>query len=237
MITVAVCDDSKKMVDSVVGSLERYAEENNVELKIVSFFSGIDFLEQFDGTYDILFLDIKMPEMDGIMVAEKLRMRDKKIIIIFLTSLLQRAVDGYKVNAFNYILKPMGNKRLQIEMERCIRKLDEDNEDSFVVFNNEVGSSKVLLRNIYFIETSNRNLKVHTTQGNYTCYWTLKEFESRIKEKGFLRSHFSFLVNLKYVEGIGKQDIRLITGEEIPLSKAKKKAFVEKLAIRWRDML
>lgn len=236
MITVAICDDSISMVNSLKGNIEEYAEKRKEEIRVFTFYSGIELLENYNGKYDILFLDIKMPEMDGIKVAETIRKIDKKVIIIFLTSLLQHALDGYRVNAANYIIKPIGKKKLQIEMDRWISELVKK-EEPFIVFHNDNGNYKVLLKSISYIETYNRNLLIHTDKENYICYWKLKDMEKKIKQFGFSRNHSSYLVNLFYVDGIEKTDIRLCTGEIVPLSKTKKKEFMEDLAKFWGESL
>lgn len=74
---------------------------------------------------------------------------------------------------------------------------------------------------------------IHTTRGNILCYWKLREIESKISQYGFARNHASFLVNLYFVENIEKMDIKLSTGELIPIGKSKKKAFMQQLASYW----
>ncbi|MBN2920367.1 response regulator transcription factor [[Ruminococcus] gnavus] len=232
MITVAVCDDSKPMVEAMREKLEEYGKETAHELRIFTFSSGEEFLENYSCKYDILFLDIKMNGMNGIQVAEKIREKDKKVIIIFLTSLIQYALDGYRVNAANYIIKPINKKRLKMEMDHWISELIQ-REEPFITVHNDSGIYKILLKSISYIETYNRNLMIHTTRGNILCYWKLREIESKISQYGFARNHASFLVNLYFVENIEKMDIKLSTGELIPIGKSKKKAFMQQLASYW----
>ena len=232
MITIAICDDSILMVNSLKTAVKEYAQERNKAIKTLSFTSGIELLKNYTGNYDIIFLDIKMPDMDGIKVAESIRKKDKTVIIIFLTSLLQHALDGYRVNAANYIIKPIGKKKLYMELDRQIGELAQKQEP-FLTFHNDSGNYKILLKSIRYIETYNRNLLIHTDQENYICYWKLKEIESKIKMYGFSRNHSSYLVNLFYVDSLEKTDIKLCTGEIIPLSKTKKKDFMIDLAACW----
>ena len=232
MITVAVCDDSKTMVEAMKASLEEYANERNKDLRIFTFYSGEELVEKYSCNYDILFLDIKMPGINGIQTAEKIRRKDKKVIIIFLTSLIQHALEGYKVNAANYIIKPIKKKRLMMEMDHWIGEL-EQREEPFITVHNDNGNYKILLKSISYIETYNRNLMIHTSEGDILCYWKLKEMESKIKQYGFSRCHSSYLVNLFYVENIEKMDIKLSSGKIIPIGKSKKKEFMQQLAGYW----
>lgn len=232
MITVAICDDSKAMVEAMKVSLEEYAIERERDLRICTFYSGDELVENYSCNYDILFLDIKMPGIDGIQAAEKIRRKDKKVIIIFLTSLIQHALDGYKVHAANYIIKPIKKKRLMMEMDHWIEEL-EQREEPFITIHNDKGNYKILLKSISYIETYNRNLMIHAAEGDILCYWKLKEMESKIKQYGFSRCHSSYLVNLFYVENIEKMDIKLSSGVMIPIGKSKKREFMQQLAWYW----
>ena len=224
MITIAVCDDSKNMVGNMKKIMEEYREATGVELRVFTFYSGEELLAEYNCKFDILFLDIKMPGIDGIQVAEKIRQKDQKVIIIFLTSLVQHALDGYKVNAANYLLKPITKNRLKIELDRWT---------SYITVHNDNGNYKILLKSISYIETYNRNLIIHTDQGNIICYWKLREMEDKIGQYGFVRNHSSFIVNLLYVSNIEKMEIKLTTGERIPIGKSKKKEFMTRLASYW----
>lgn len=232
MITIAVCDDSKNMVGNMKKIMEEYREATGVELRVFTFYSGEELLAEYNCKFDILFLDIKMPGINGIQVAEKIRQKDQKVIIIFLTSLVQHALDGYKVNAANYLLKPITKNRLKIELDRWTSKLGQS-EESYITVHNDNGNYKILLKSISYIETYNRNLIIHTDQGNIICYWKLREMEDKIGQYGFVRNHSSFIVNLLYVSNIEKMEIKLTTGERIPIGKSKKKEFMTQLASYW----
>lgn len=232
MIAVAVCDDSGKTVDSIKENIEEYGKAIQKDIRVFSYYSGEELLESYKCNIDILFLDIRMPGMDGVSVAERIRQKDKKVIIIFLTSLVQYALDGYRVDASNYIIKPVSRKRLNMELERWIGEL-EKKEEPFITIHNDGGDYKILLKSIRYIETYRRNLMVHTDKTDIVCYWKLKDMEEKIGQYGFARSHASYLVNLFYVENIKKLDLMLTTGEILPVGKSKKKAFMEQLGRYW----
>lgn len=236
MISIAICDDSINMVNSLDESIKEYASNTNKEIRTFLFTDGIELLENFSSKFDIIFLDIKMPQMNGIEVAKKIREKDADVIIIFLTSLVQYALDGYKVNASNYLVKPITKKRLGSELERWIRKT-EQNDEPYICFHNDNGNYKVLLKNVSYIETYNRNLLIHTGQQNIVCYWKMKDMENKVVPYGFARNHSSYIVNLFYVENIEKNDVKLSSGERLPISKTKKKEFMEKLAEYWGQLL
>lgn len=232
MVAVAVCDDSRKTVDSIKENIEEFGKAIQKDIRVFSYYSGEELLGSYKCNIDILFLDIRMPGMDGVSVAERIRQKDKKVIIIFLTSLVQYALDGYRVDASNYIIKPVSRKRLNMELERWIGEL-EKKEEPFITIHNDGGDYKILLKSIRYIETYRRNLMVHTDKTDIVCYWKLKDMEEKIGRYGFARSHASYLVNLFYVENIKKLDLMLTTGEILPVGKSKKKAFMEQLGRYW----
>lgn len=236
MISIAICDDVSTITDNMEVLLNRYSEESGEEIRVAKFNRGDTLLENYKSNYDILFLDIKMPGLSGIETAERIRRKDDKVSIIFLTSLLNRALDGYNVQALNYIIKPMNYKRLKIELDNWRSKI-RDREEAFIVINNDSGSYKVMLKAISYIETFNRNLLFHTENGNIICYRKMREVESELAPHGFTRCHSSFVVNLLYVEKIEKMDIQLFTGDRIPVSKARKKPFMVDLAEYWGKRL
>jgi len=234
MITIAVCDDSEAVVNHLSSLLEHYTQETGQDIKIYKFNSGMELLDQYNGNYDIIFLDIKMPHMNGLEVASSIRIRDPSVSIIFLTSLVHHALDGYKVQALNYIIKPISFKRLKIELDDWLHKQSRDQEP-FVVIKNDKGSYKVLLKDLAYIETSNRNALVHTKSENLICYKKLKVLETELGNNGFSRCHSSYIVNLAYIENIEKTDAKLITGDIVPISQTKRKDFMQKLARYWGD--
>ena len=215
--------------------MNRYKQETGNEFKIITFYNGQSLLD-YKKNLDIIFLDIKMPGLNGIQVAEKIRQKDQKVDIIFLTSLLQYAIEGYKVNAINYIVKPINYRRLKLELDNWFAKCI-ISEEPYIVINNDTGIYKIVLKSLKYIETYNRNLLFHTEKEDIISYKKLKEIEQVLADKGFSRCHNGYLVNLLFVESVKKLDAMLITGEIIPISKLKRKEFLECLASYWGEKI
>ena len=107
MFKVAIVEDSIKDFTLLKSYLEQYEKENNIEFNIQCFENGIRFLDKFSANYDIIFMDIDMPYMNGLEVSKKIREIDKTVVLIFVTNLSQYAVNGYEVEALDYIVKPI----------------------------------------------------------------------------------------------------------------------------------
>lgn len=236
MIHIAICDDEKDFVTYLTGLLDRYAAETGEEIKVTAYYDGMELIEEYDTGIDLIFLDIQMRLMDGLRAAGHVRRMDEKVGIIFLTTLTQYGLEGYKYQAANYIIKPMKYVRLKAEMDQWLRRHRKDDSPSMVIANDS-GKYKVFLKSLRYVETFNRNLLLHTEQENIICYKSMKEMERKLQDKGFVRCHTSYIVNLFYVKGIKKMDIELMTGEIIPVSQPKRKEFMERLADYWGDML
>lgn len=236
MIHIAICDDEQNFVCYLQNLLDQYTAEIGVEIKTSIYYDGLELIEKYDPTIDLIFLDIQMKLVDGLKAAERIREKDKKVEIIFLTTMEQYALEGYTYQATNYIIKPLKYVRLKSEMDKFMERHSREKSPSLVIAN-DTGKYKIELNSLRYIETFNRNLLFHTEQENIVCYKSMKEIEQELQEKGFVRCHTSYIVNLFYVKGVKKLDIELVTGEVLPISQPKRKDFMEKLTDYWGDML
>lgn len=236
MIHIAICDDEKDFVAYLTGLLDQYATETGEEIKVTAYYDGMELIEKYDTTIDLIFLDIRMRLVNGLRTAERIRQMDTKVGIIFLTTLTQYGLEGYKYQATNYIIKPIKYARLKEEMKQWLERHRQD-DSPFIVVVNDAGKFKVFLKSLRFIETFNRNLLLHTDQENIICYKKMKELEAELVQHGFVRCHSGYLVNLFYVKRIEKLDIILTTGERVTISQPKRKEFMERLADYWGDWL
>ncbi|MDE7244562.1 MAG: response regulator [Oscillospiraceae bacterium] len=112
MLHIAICDDEKDFVANLTELLEQYAVERGEEIKVTAYYDGMDLIERYDSSIDLIFLDIQMCLMDGLQAAEHIRWMDETVGILFLTTMTQYGLEGYKYQAVNYIIKPIRYVRL-----------------------------------------------------------------------------------------------------------------------------
>ena len=124
MIRTAIVEDDPAYAAVITDFYRRYAEECGRAVKIDFFESGSAFLEGYGEGYDLVFLDIELPGLDGMHVAADLRARDKSVLIIFVTNLAQYAVNGYDVQAFDFIVKPIKYYNFAMKLRRAFECLD-----------------------------------------------------------------------------------------------------------------
>jgi len=236
MIHVAICDDEQEFVTCLTQMLERYAAETGEAVRVSAYYDGAQLVEAYDPTIDLVFLDIRMKGLNGLDTAGRLRRLDETLGIIFLTTLSQYALEGYRYGAANYLIKPLQYGRLRSELDKFRSRHRLEKSPAMLVVNDS-GKYKIRLDSLRYVETWGRNLVCHTEQEDVVCYKTMKALERKLEGQGFARCHSSYLVNLGYIRGVRKLEITLITGETLPISQPRRKAFMERLTEYWGDML
>ena len=149
--------------------------------------------------------------------------------IIFITMLTQYAIEGYSVGAFDYVLKPVRYDEFCAKMDRACRMIAHQSTDLALEIRTKEGTRRVGVDRIAYLEVVNHDVLVHTDTETYRQWGSLKTYEEQLGEAHFARCNVSFLVNLKYVQGVTGDSVQ-VAGEALPISKAKRKDFLTALA-------
>ena len=184
-------------------------------------------MESYQRQYDIIFMDIQMPGIDGMRAAERLRAIDSTVVLIFVTSLAQYAIQGYSVGALDYILKPVSYPALALKLQRAVSYCVQHKELGIVISTND-GMVRLGERQIKYVEIYNHHILYHTTQGNYSAYGTLKQVEQALPETGFFRCNNQCIINLGYVTKIDGYNA-IVDGKTFTISRLRKKDFLKEL--------
>lgn len=123
MIRIGIVDDEKQERDQLKQALARFGAENGTELNVQEFDCAAVYLAAQDRNFDILYLDIDMPQMSGMELAEKIRETDQDVILIFCTNLQQFALNGYSVGALGFIVKPIQWYSFHMYLTRALKVL------------------------------------------------------------------------------------------------------------------
>lgn len=220
---IAVCDDELVFKNQIFGYLEKYYQ--SLDVLIETFQSGEEFLKRFivhPDYYDLIFLDIEMSGMDGVSTARQLRKYNREVLIVFLTSHVEFAADGYEVEAFRFLSKPVHEMKLLRALADIQTELDR-NKKLLI----SKGDKEILLRyqDIVYMEAQNMNVLIRTKQESYVIRKTLNALENEIAGPAFFKPHRSYVVNLKYVADYDNKAITMETGERISLSRTKVSEF------------
>ena len=226
MLNIAICDDEKYFRNEIRGILEKHLGAEGIVCSIDDFASGEELTDLGIEMqkYDIVFLDINMDQMDGIDAARKIREKSKDIFIVFVTAYIDYTIEGYKVDAFRYILK--NNNMLEGSIEECLDSIRERMayEVEQREFDFSEGRRTVSLERILFVESNLHRLIFHIMEDSlkqYTVYKTLDEMEKEFEGKGFIRIHQSYLVNVQHVNSISRYYLILDNGTRLSIPRAR----------------
>lgn len=225
MIRIGLVDDDLDHLQLMKTFLIRYEKEEKIGVSIKEFHNGLNFVEDYDGTLDVVFLDIEMPLMDGMTAARKIREKDPALGIVFVTNMAQYAIHGYEVNAIDFIVKPVSYYVFADKLNKAIRFSQLNAEKDFVIQSDD-SIVKVTCSQIIYIEKDKNYLVFHTRQGIYRSRGTMSELEESLHKEGFSACINGCLVNLKYVTKIEK-DMVWVEEQPLPITRRRKKEFKE----------
>lgn len=230
MLKITILEDEQSQLDRLTGFLARYqAEHPEFAYTLETYDRGILLLEGYQRDADLIFLDIRVPDMLGIDVARHIRKVDDEVMIIFVTSLTQYAIDGYSVSAFDYILKPIHYASFSAKLDRAMRILVHRAPQLILDLRTKESAYRIPADSVIYIEVAAHDLLFHTGRETVKLWGTLSKYEELLRDAHFARPSTSFLVNLKYVRGVKKDEI-LLSDIPIPLSRSKRKEFLAALA-------
>ena len=207
----------------------------DIEYEIKVYNSGDDLLEGYDKYTDIILLDIQMDGLDGMETARKIREFDDNVEIIFITSFVEYALEGYEVNAYRYLLKPVKDENLRTSLINCLN--DRNFVKRSIVIKEGDTRIKISLKDIMYIEVQGNDITVHTLKDTYRTKGTMSNFETEINSNMFVRCHKSYLVNLEYIKSIKRYTSILVNDEEVPLSRNKYKEIKDRFFEMIEDKL
>ena len=218
MYKIAICEDDKeqqKLIKNLI-STNDYSEINEINV----FDSGEDLVHAYEREqrFSIILLDIQMNGINGIQTAERIRKLDKDVLIIIITSILEYAVDGYSINAYNFILKPIDTEKFCKVMNNAIEILKE-NENKVYRIQTRESTRLIKLSDIQYIESDKKKIRIHCKNEVITNNESISEAEKKLTNVGFLRISRFYLLNMKYIKEMKVDDILLQNGRLLKYSK------------------
>ena len=224
---VAIVEDSPAEAELLRSYFARFTKEHGVEFTPTCFASGEEFLNKYRPAYDLVLMDIGLPGHNGMETAAALRERDRSVTLIFVTNMAQFAVKGYEVDAFDFVVKPVGYSNFALKLQRALNKLD-TRRDSEVLVTLSDSMVRLSASQIKYIEISGHRMVYHTTDGELYAYGNLKEVEASLGGGMFARCNNCYLVNLNYVRAVQGHTVTVGT-DELQISRPRRKAFIQAL--------
>lgn len=229
MINVCIVEDELAQAELLKQYISKYGNSTKQPFNITHLSDGIDLVDDYKGQFDIILLDIQMKHLDGMAAAEKIRKVDGDVIIIFITSTVQYAVQGYAVDALGYVLKPVPYTQFEQLFDKAITRVNAKKQHVYVKVSVDDKQLKLDCDTISYIESQRNNVIIHTDDRDYTTIGPLKRFDEMLMEHGFSKCHNAYIVNLSRVEAVQKEEVLLTNGVALPISRARKKEFMAAL--------
>ncbi|MCL2604321.1 MAG: LytTR family DNA-binding domain-containing protein [Defluviitaleaceae bacterium] len=216
MINIAICDDEPAEVAYLNALAREWAAERRTPIKTAAFANAEHFIVGGEITPDIILLDIQMGGMDGMNLARHIRKGNASMQIIFITGYADYIADGYEVDALHYLMKPVEKERLFAVLDKAAERLEKE-EETLAVQTND-GTARVRVGDIRCIEAFAHYVHIKYKNETIETRAKISDLEDALGE-AFVRCHRSYLVGLRHVHRITKNDVVLEGGESVPLSR------------------
>ena len=231
-MNIAVCDDDAAAREHIISLIKEQAYIANTA-EISAFASGEELLRSRQ-EFDICFFDMEMGQVSGMDAARKLRRRQEendspKSIIIFITGYEKYMNEAFDVSAFHYLLKPINEEKLLSVLRRALKELSaaEERTKRYILVKSSGLQQKVYLKDIYYIESANKKVIMHTAAGVLESYGKMEELE-RMTGSSFYRCHRCYLVNMEKIASYSASAIQVVSGDTLILARKKYAEFVRR---------
>lgn len=227
MLRIAVVEDDSDMNELIQSYIRQYRQERQLQINIAVFHNGSEIAERYDPVYDVILLDIEMPEMDGMEAARRIREQDPDVVLMFITNIAQYAVEGYSVGALDFVLKPLDYYGFSLRLTRAIDRAKRRAGERILL---AMPDRSVLLdvREIYYVDIQSRVLCYHTERGDFTLRGTMKAAEEQLAAQHFAKCSYWYLVNLRHVTEVRKDTV-VVAGTRLEISRRNRSAFLTAL--------
>lgn len=229
MVRIAIVEDDAEYAGILVGYIQRYIKETKEIISFEQFSNGVNFIEDYRGRFDIVFMDIAMPYMNGLEAAKQLRENDGNICLIFITTFAKLAIRGYEVNALDFIVKPVTYELFRMRLDKAVDYCKR-NMDSNIYLACSIGIRRVSYSDIGYVESDKHYIVYHVKSEELRTRGTMRLMWDKLIDRGFAPIRNSTLVNLTHVSRFHGNEV-VVDGEVLPIARSAKKEFLRALAL------
>lgn len=235
MYKIAICDDDERYRKIVRKIVENENSLSKNEIKIYEYESGDELLKHMDILYELVFIDIRMPGLDGNQTALKLRKDNQDAVLVFCSSYFEPTIDSINFGQpFRYIMKDLHDLSLRQEIPAIMAEVRRRFFEDYAVTVTSAGKiTRIHVESILFVSRAKRGCEIYFVKAEEKevihCKESFSELCQQLEEQGFAQAHYSYIVNLGKVEGVEKNVLRLKCGIEMNISRAKKAEFTDAL--------
>lgn len=228
VMRIAICDDNLEYINIVENYLDKINQDRkNIDYDV--FMDGTELVHMYEnnmGTYDAIFLDMEMKEMNGIETANFIRQFDEYVIIVFITGYSSYMQKSFECSPFRFLVKPIDFNDVKKVYEEILTKLNK--YPKTLVFVEDGIHIRLHYKDIVFCESHSHYILINTKEKQYKIRKTMNELHNAFGQTMFFRVHKSYVVNLEYIKEIGKTNVILYGyNKKIPISRNYRKSFIE----------
>ena len=225
MLRVAIVESDTDIRTQMQVFVQRFARSEGMDIRVEEFDRGDRFLAQYQSLYDIIFMEIELPGIDGMETAKRLRKTDRDVVLVFVTALARYAIRGYEVDALDFVLKPLSYYAFSVKLERAIQRVRQRTGDH-ILLKTAGGIHRLEIREIFYLETKSRMLYYHTASGVYSVRGSLRDAVAQLADYAFAKCNQCYLVNLQHVTDVRDETVT-VAGAELEISRRNRKAFLD----------
>lgn len=222
-MNILICDDENQYLDSMKSHVKEYMNNHYIKANIIAVKSPNNIINN-DIKIDLAFLDIQMPNIDGITLAKALKARNDKTILIFVTNYDEYQDEAMDLRIFRFFKKPFEAQRLYSSLDKAMEYIDEQYIDLFLYNNGE--QIRILTDDIVYIRRENRKIILTDINGKeYITRENIDSWTNKLPNSFFYQVHKSFLINLHYITKCSYTELYLNSKIRIPIASRKQADF------------
>lgn len=223
---IAICDDEIEYVNDIEQHLKQYFTEHGLSLNLFKYNNGIELLNS-QNSFDIAFLDIEMPDINGIELGKKLQSTNPDLVLIYITAYNHYLDDALDLGITRFFDKPIDSKRFYKGLDKAIEKLDQT-EVQIHLKDSDNGITSVKINDIIMVEIEKRKTKIVTKDKIYYSKSDIKFWRENLNKSYFQSPHNSFIINTNYITYYQKDYVILYDKYNIPIAYSKRAEFKKK---------
>jgi DNA-binding LytR/AlgR family response regulator len=226
MYSAAICEDNKISLEYISSKIKIEFARLGCDLNIENYIDGLQLLDSVESgkTYDLLFLDIAIPSLNGIDLCKKLKSLYEKSMVIFISNKEELVFQTFEVRAFRFIRKNHFNRELQKLAEDILQELRKTNSDSFQTFETRKGDTYSFnLKSILYVEAFGKQCCVVTDRDKRFVKYSFADFEKILVDYQFIKVHRSYIINYRFIYAIKNDYVILDNNQQIPISRKRLK--------------